>query len=102
MANNTMLAKREELESTFHATPTQVTIGIDLGDRYSHCCLLGFDGIILTEGRVRSTPESMASHFKGLPHRGLPSKSELSRGGSASCSRNGVMTWSWRTLAICP
>jgi activator of 2-hydroxyglutaryl-CoA dehydratase len=66
-----MLAKREELESSFQATHTQVTIGIDLGDRYSHCCLLGRDGTVLTEGRVRSTPEALASHFKGSLSHGL-------------------------------
>src|SRR5882672_1954800 len=67
MAKNGTLAKSEELQHSFHAAPGMVTIGIDLGDRYSHCCLLDPDGIVLIEGRVRTTPGAMADHFKGLP-----------------------------------
>jgi hypothetical protein len=67
MAKNGTLAKIQELQPSFHTTTEQITIGIDLGDRFSHCCVLGPDGKILTEGRLRSTPETMARHFKDLP-----------------------------------
>src|SRR5580704_16168523 len=67
MARNGTLAKSQELQPSFHATTEQITIGIDLGDRFSHCCVLGPDGKILTEGRLRSTPETMARHFQNLP-----------------------------------
>ena len=67
MAKNGTLAKSEELEPSFRTTTKQITIGIDLGDRFSHCCVLGPDGEILTEGRLRSTPETMARHFQDLP-----------------------------------
>ena len=66
MAKN-MIANCEELRRSFPAAPQTATIGIDLGDRYSHCCFLGPDGAVLSEGRVRTTPEAMASHFKDLP-----------------------------------
>ncbi len=66
MAKN-MIATSEELAHLFPADAERVTIGIDLGDRYSHCCLLGPDGNVLAEGRVRTTPEAMASHFSDLP-----------------------------------
>ena len=66
MAKN-MLANSEELRCNFPAARQTATIGIDLGDRYSHCCFLGSDGIVLSEGRVRTTPEAMANHFKDLP-----------------------------------
>jgi len=55
------------LQPSFQTTAEQITIGIDLGDRFSHCCVLGPDGKILTEGRLRSTPEAMARHFHDLP-----------------------------------
>ena len=67
MAKNGMLSKSRDLQPSFHSIAGQITIGIDLGDRFSQCCVLGADGKILTEGRVRSTPESMASHFRDLP-----------------------------------
>lgn len=66
MAKNGTLVKTKDLQSSFSANHGQLTIGIDLGDRFSHCCVLGIDGEILTEGRVRSTPEGMARHFRGL------------------------------------
>ena len=68
MAKNGVLAKSNDLQSSFHATTaSDITIGIDLGDRFSHCCVLGPDGEVLTEGKVRSTPEAMARHFQQLP-----------------------------------
>ena len=67
MAKNGTLAKSQELQPSYQTTTEQITIGIDLGDRFSHCCVLGPDGKILTEGRLRSTPETMARHFQDLP-----------------------------------
>src|SRR5258708_31349589 len=61
MAENGTLAKSQELQPSFQTTTEQITIGIDLGDRFSHCCVLG------PEGRLRSTPETMARHFQDLP-----------------------------------
>jgi hypothetical protein len=81
MAKNGTLAKIQELQPSFQTTTEQITIDIDLGDRFSHCCVLGPDGRILTEGRLRSTQETMARHFKIFHHRALPSKLELTRGG---------------------
>lgn len=56
MAKSGMLARSKDLQS-FLVTSAHITIGIDLGDRFSQCCVLGADGRILTEGRVMSTPE---------------------------------------------
>jgi transposase len=67
MAKNRTLAKSLELQPSFQTTTEQIAIGIDFGDRFSHCCVLGPDGKILTEGRLRSTPETMARHFQELP-----------------------------------
>lgn len=66
MAKNGMLAKSQDLRVSFQVTD-QITIGIDLGDQFSYCCVLGPDGEVLTQGRVRSTKESMARHFRDLP-----------------------------------
>lgn len=66
MAKNGTLATSKDLQPSFQLTG-KITIGIDLGDRFSHCCVLGTEGEVLTEGRVRSTPEAMARCFQELP-----------------------------------
>ena len=41
-----------------------ITAGLDLGDRYTHLCLLDTDsGEVLEEGKVRTTPEGFARRF---------------------------------------
>lgn len=67
MAKSGILVKSHDLKESFDASAGQITIGIDLGDRFSHCCVLGPDGMVLTEGRVVSTPNGMARHFQQLP-----------------------------------
>jgi len=67
MAKSGILAKCHDLQESFSATTGAITIGIDLGDRFSYCCVLGPDGMVLTEGRVVSTPQGMARHFQQLP-----------------------------------
>ena len=42
------------------------TVGIDLGDKISHYCVLGKEGEIQEMGRVRTTPAAFESHFDGL------------------------------------
>ena len=41
-----------------------VTIGIDLGDRFSHFCAVDADGAVVAEGRVATTPGAMELLFK--------------------------------------
>ena len=36
-----------------------VTVGIDVSDRYSHLCVLGDDGEIVREERVRTTTAAL-------------------------------------------
>ncbi len=41
-----------------------VTVGLDLGDRYSHLCLLDTEsGEVVEEGRLRTTPEAFERRF---------------------------------------
>ena len=51
MAKSMTLAKCEELQHLFETSSGEITVGIDLGDRYSHCCVLGPDGVVFAEGR---------------------------------------------------
>lgn len=43
------------------------TVGIDLGDRFSHYCVLDKDGTVIEKGRFKTTQNGVASHFEGLP-----------------------------------
>src|SRR2546425_12588779 len=48
----------------------KVTIGLDLGDRWSNYCVLDEAGEILLEQKVATTPEAMKQIFEKIP-RGL-------------------------------
>jgi transposase len=43
-----------------------VTVGIDLGDRFSTLCLLNEAGEVSEEGRISSTPEAFRRRFHGV------------------------------------
>jgi transposase len=45
----------------------EMTMGLDLGDRYSHYCLLNGDGDVVEEGRMQSTEAALRRHFEGEP-----------------------------------
>jgi transposase len=42
-----------------------LTIGIDLGDRWGHYCVLDVEGEIVEEGRLRMTRSAFTAHFTG-------------------------------------
>jgi transposase len=44
-----------------------LTIGLDLGDRTSHFCILDLDGTVLGEGSVQTKPSSLRMQFAGAP-----------------------------------
>ncbi|MGA9669729.1 MAG: IS110 family transposase [Terracidiphilus sp.] len=45
----------------------EMTMGIDVGDRYSHLCLLDEDGEVVERDRVRSSEAAFRRHFEGAP-----------------------------------
>jgi transposase len=44
-----------------------LTVGMDVGDRYSHLHLLDADGECAEEGRVRTVPDAIRRRFEALP-----------------------------------
>jgi transposase len=44
-----------------------MTIGIDLGDVWSHCCTLNEDGEVVDRGRFRTSPSGVETWFTDLP-----------------------------------
>jgi transposase len=49
------------------APKPETTIGLDLGDRWSHYCVLDVAGGILQEGRIRTTALGVEERFAQLP-----------------------------------
>src|SRR5215467_15859758 len=43
-----------------------LTVGVDLGDRWSHYCILGLQGETLSEGQLRTTQSDMAEFFEAI------------------------------------
>ncbi len=52
-------------KSTSTGMSTLTTVGIDIGDKYSHYCQLDVCGKIEAEGRVRTTPAGLNKQFGG-------------------------------------
>ena len=45
----------------------RITVGLDLGDRYSQFCLVDQSGTVVEEGRLRTTPDALQRYFTGRP-----------------------------------
>jgi transposase len=46
----------------------ELTIGIDLGDVWSHYCTLNQEGEVIDRGRFRTTPKAIEKWFVDVPH----------------------------------
>ena len=75
-SGKTYLIKEEDgMKQSFEAAPAtasdqpqaQTTIGIDLGDRWSHYCVVDSSGTVMEEDRVRTTLEAMKAKFGAKP-----------------------------------
>ncbi len=49
-----------------NTTAGQVTIGIDIGDQWSHYCTLSDSGEVIEEGRFRTTSTALAQRFADI------------------------------------
>ena len=61
-----LLRPREEDRPTMDGSKQQpmTTAGLDLGDKYSHLCLIDSQsGEVMEEGRLRTTPEAFRRRF---------------------------------------
>ena len=45
----------------------QMTVGIDLGDKWSHYCILDEEANVVEEGRFRTVASSVEKHFQRMP-----------------------------------
>jgi transposase len=44
-----------------------ITVGLDLGDRFSQYCMLNRDGEVIESGRIQTTEAALRRHFEGEP-----------------------------------
>ena len=44
----------------------RLTVGVDLGDQWSHYCILGLEGETLAEGQLRTAQQHIAEFFQAL------------------------------------
>jgi hypothetical protein len=69
-------------------TKVEMTIGIDLGDVWSHYCTLNQAGEVVDRGRFRTTPKAIESGSPMCLRRGLRWRLERTRSGSAHSCKN--------------
>jgi len=65
----------------------ELTIGIDLGDVWSHYCTLNQEGEVVDRGRFRTTPKAIEKWFIDVPHACVAMEA-VTRSGSASNYKN--------------
>ena len=59
-------SKTQQGATVAESKPAQV-VGLDLGDRHSHYCMLTGTGEAVEEGRIQTTAAAMEKHFASEP-----------------------------------
>jgi len=59
-------SKASSLTHEWKEAEGTLTVGIDLGDRYSQSCVLDSQGDIIAEGRIASTQDALEKYFKNV------------------------------------
>jgi len=58
--------REEDRRGKFRPNLDRLTVGVDLGDQWSHYCILGLEGETLAEGQLRTTQQHIAEFFQAL------------------------------------
>jgi transposase len=58
--------REEDQRGELRPNLDRLTVGVDLGDQWSHYCILGLEGETLAEGQLQTTQEDFATFFQGL------------------------------------
>jgi transposase len=59
-------AGKEHRRGELRPNLDRLTVGVDLGDQWSHYCILGLEGETLAEGQLRTTPQEVGEFFEAL------------------------------------
>jgi transposase len=65
---------RNSQSMNWNEKPT-ITVGIDLGDRKCHYCMLNRDGDVMEEGTVATTEKALRQQFEGEPRQRIAMES---------------------------
>jgi hypothetical protein len=57
-------AGEEHQRDELRANLDRLTVGVDLGDQWSHYCILGLEGETPAEGQLRTTQQDIAGFFQ--------------------------------------
>ena len=68
MKKNSNTTRPRKSASQKISTPSSRTVGIDLGDRTSHYCILDEQGDVISEGTVRTTEAGFREQFQRMAH----------------------------------
>jgi transposase len=60
-----VIKQTQRMEAT-HLKPS-MTMGLDMGDRFSQYCLLNEEGEVVEQGRIQSTEAALRRHLAGQP-----------------------------------
>ena len=60
-------AGKDQKQGRLRPNLDRLTVGVDLGDKWSAYCILGLEGETLIEGQLQTTPLGMAEFFQSLP-----------------------------------
>ena len=59
-------AKANRRGNTVKPNHDRLTVGVDLGDRWSQYCILDLEGETLAEGQLRTTQEDVGEFFQAM------------------------------------
>jgi transposase len=60
-------AGKEQKQGRLRPNMDRLTVGVDLGDKWSAYCILGLEGETLIEGQLQTVPLGVAEFFQSLP-----------------------------------
>ena len=58
---------KQSRKGTTRPTQGPITVGLDVGDKTSRCCVLGPDGEVLAESSVATTKKAITQKFSAMP-----------------------------------
>jgi transposase len=76
----------------------RLTVGVDLGDKWSNYCILGLDGETLTEGELQTTQQGFSELFSAL----APARVVMEAGTHSAWVRDAVVACGHEVLVANP
>src|SRR5207245_11545526 len=88
-------AKENRRGNTVGPNRDRLTVGVDLGDRWSQYCILGLEGETLAEGQLRTTQEDVGGFFRDWTGGGEWMEEGINWLGGRGVLPGGGQRWWW-------